>query len=91
MVPVDPFLLFMDGQPFFGSDRLFDGSPRTFIGYFLFGLLDDRFTSEDNRDDGDTLDEEEEEQGKGDGPDFNIEYRSGDTSPGTSSFDVFGQ
>ena len=93
VVPVDPFLMFIDGVPFFGSNRLFEGSPRTFVGFFLFGLLDDRFSSEDIHDDGDTLDEDEKdkERAMGRGPNFDIEYRKGDNSSGTSSFDVFGE
>src|SRR5690606_693176 len=91
VVPVDPFLLFIDGLPFFGSDRLFDGSSRTFVGFFLFGLLEDRFSTEDTRDDGDRLDEDDEERAKGRGTNFDIEYGSDDQRPGTSSFDVFGR
>ena len=91
IVPVDPLLLFVDGLPFFGSDRLFAGAQRTFVGFFLFGLLDDRFVTEESRDEGDSLDRENEERSKGRGTNFKIEYRGGDYRPGTSSFDVFGR
>ncbi len=88
VVPVDPFLVFVNGLPFFGSDRLFDGSGRTFVGFFLFGLIDDRFTNEDNRDEGDILDEEEE-RSEGRGSAFKFDYEQGHR-PGVSSYDVFG-
>ena len=91
IIPVDPFLLFVDGVPFFGADRLFDGSGRTFVGFFLFGLLDDWFVNEHTRDEGDSLDEEDEDRARGRGTDFDIEYRAGDNRRGTSSFDVFGR
>ena len=93
VVPVDPFLVFIDGVPFFGSNRLFDGSGRTFVGFFLFGMLEDRFDNEEPREsaDGEEDDDEHTDTIKGEGGSgaYDIRYRP-DNRPGVSSFDIFG-